>query len=366
MWLVELKVGEKGGSAADAETPDGAFGTMGNERDETLAKIRKQIEFYFSDSNLPKDKYLKGLVDSNEHGYVPIETLLKFKRMSALTTELQDVVDAVADSELVGVDPETSTQVRRTQDLPKVSLWRKRTALVSGFPACTSADDPEPDIDAISELFEPYGDVLSARRSRRAVRDQNGTGGTGSKAPFLFDGTVHVEMKSEEALSRVLAEDEFEFQMGRKTSKLTVKALSDVVETSKKARKEKKQETKHDDKKKKQHEAKEKKHETRAKRQEEAAKQQQINEAQGEAAAILAVATATADGLRQVASALTTEGGEEAMQLKVAQQYIDEFGNLAREGNTLVVPANLADLSSMIALATNIAKGETAAPRQGI
>ncbi|ANO52487.1 SPFH domain-containing protein [Woeseia oceani] len=88
----------------------------------------------------------------------------------------------------------------------------------------------------------------------------------------------------------------------------------------------------------------------------EAAKQQQINEAEGEAAAILAVATATADGLRQVAAALVDDGGHEAMQLRVAQQYIDEFGNLAKSGNTLVVPANLADISSMIALATNIAK----------
>ena len=91
----------------------------------------------------------------------------------------------------------------------------------------------------------------------------------------------------------------------------------------------------------------------------EAAKQQQINEAEGEAAAILAVATATADGLRQVASALIADGGEEAMQLRIAQQYIDEFGNLAKSGNTLVVPANLADLTSMIALATNIAKGKS-------
>ncbi|NOX70136.1 MAG: paraslipin [Gammaproteobacteria bacterium] len=80
----------------------------------------------------------------------------------------------------------------------------------------------------------------------------------------------------------------------------------------------------------------------------EAARQQQINEAEGEAAAILAVATATADGLRQVGVALVGEGGEEAMQLRVAQQYIGEFGNLAKEGNTLVIPANLADLTSMI------------------
>jgi regulator of protease activity HflC (stomatin/prohibitin superfamily) len=93
----------------------------------------------------------------------------------------------------------------------------------------------------------------------------------------------------------------------------------------------------------------------------EAAKQKQINEADGEAQAILAVATATADGMRQVASAVIVEGGTEAMQLRIAQQYIDEFGNIAKAGNTLVVPANLADLSAMMALATNIAKGKAPA-----
>src|SRR5210317_884880 len=90
----------------------------------------------------------------------------------------------------------------------------------------------------------------------------------------------------------------------------------------------------------------------------EAAKQQQINEAQGEAEAILAVATATAEGLRQVAKAVIDQGGPEAMQLRVAEQYIAEFGNLAKTGNTFVVPANLADLTSMMALATDIAKGK--------
>ena len=92
----------------------------------------------------------------------------------------------------------------------------------------------------------------------------------------------------------------------------------------------------------------------------EAAKQQQINEAEGEARAILAVATATADGLRQVAAALVDKGGNEAMQLRVAQQYIDQFGEIAKAGNTLVIPANLADLASMISLATNIAKDKPA------
>ncbi len=93
----------------------------------------------------------------------------------------------------------------------------------------------------------------------------------------------------------------------------------------------------------------------------EAAKQQQINEADGEAQAILAVANATADGLKKVAAALVVEGGSEAMQLRIAQQYIDEFGNLAKAANTLVIPANLSDLASMIALATTITKDKPSA-----
>jgi regulator of protease activity HflC (stomatin/prohibitin superfamily) len=92
----------------------------------------------------------------------------------------------------------------------------------------------------------------------------------------------------------------------------------------------------------------------------EAAKTQQINEAQGEAEAILAVASATAEGLSKVASAVTAQGGAEAMQLRIAEQYVAQFGNLAKQGNTFVVPANLADLTSMMALATDIAKGKSA------
>ncbi len=91
----------------------------------------------------------------------------------------------------------------------------------------------------------------------------------------------------------------------------------------------------------------------------EAAKQQQINEAEGEAQAILAVATATAEGLKQVAQSLTTEGGDAAMQLRIAESYVQQFGNLAKEGNTLVVPSNLTDIASMISLATTIAKKES-------
>jgi regulator of protease activity HflC (stomatin/prohibitin superfamily) len=93
----------------------------------------------------------------------------------------------------------------------------------------------------------------------------------------------------------------------------------------------------------------------------EANKQQQINEAEGQAQAIMAIATATAEGLRQVGLALAGEGGHAAMQLRVAEQYVKEFGQLAADAKgTLIVPSNLADISSMIAVATSVVK-DTAA-----
>ena len=88
----------------------------------------------------------------------------------------------------------------------------------------------------------------------------------------------------------------------------------------------------------------------------EASKLQQINEAQGEAAAILAIAEATAEGLKKVAEALNAKGGDKAMQLRVAEDYLERFGNLAKEGNTLIVPANLSDVASMIGAATTVFK----------
>jgi len=86
----------------------------------------------------------------------------------------------------------------------------------------------------------------------------------------------------------------------------------------------------------------------------EATRQQQINEAAGEAEAILAVATATAEGLRRVAEVVSGRGGIEAMQLRVAEEYVQQFGNLAKSANTLVVPANLSDVAGMIAMATKV------------
>jgi regulator of protease activity HflC (stomatin/prohibitin superfamily) len=96
----------------------------------------------------------------------------------------------------------------------------------------------------------------------------------------------------------------------------------------------------------------------------EAHRQRQINEAQGQAEAILAVATATAEGIRRVAEAIKVDGGFEAVQLRVAEQYVTQFGQLAAGSTNLVLPANVSDIGSMVALAMSVFKqqGEPPAP----
>ena len=91
----------------------------------------------------------------------------------------------------------------------------------------------------------------------------------------------------------------------------------------------------------------------------EARRQQQINEAEGQANAILAVASATAEGIRKVGDAIRQPGGVEATQLRVAQQYVEQFGQLAQKSNTLVIPANVTDIAGMVATAMKVFQGPT-------
>jgi regulator of protease activity HflC (stomatin/prohibitin superfamily) len=88
----------------------------------------------------------------------------------------------------------------------------------------------------------------------------------------------------------------------------------------------------------------------------EAVRQKQINEATGQAEAIRAVASATADGVKAVASAVQSEGGIEAIQLRVAEKLVEQFGHLAKQGTTLILPANFGDMSSLIATAMSVVK----------
>lgn len=86
----------------------------------------------------------------------------------------------------------------------------------------------------------------------------------------------------------------------------------------------------------------------------EADKLKQINEAQGQAAAILSIADATAEGIKKVAEQINNPGGAEAVKLRVAEQYIEQFGNVAQRSTTMILPANAADVAGMVALATEV------------
>lgn len=83
-------------------------------------------------------------------------------------------------------------------------------------------------------------------------------------------------------------------------------------------------------------------------------KQKRINEAEGQAKEIQLVALATADGIKKVAESLSLTGGETAANLRVAEKYIAEFGKLAKENNTMIIPSNMADISSMVATVMSV------------
>jgi regulator of protease activity HflC (stomatin/prohibitin superfamily) len=88
----------------------------------------------------------------------------------------------------------------------------------------------------------------------------------------------------------------------------------------------------------------------------EGVRQRQINEAEGQAEAIRAVAMATADGIKSVAEAIGAKSGIDAVQLRVAERLIEQFGNLAKSTNTLILPANFGDMGSLIASIMSVVK----------
>ena len=91
-------------------------------------------------------------------------------------------------------------------------------------------------------------------------------------------------------------------------------------------------------------------------------KQAEINKAQGEAAAIVAVADATADAIRKIAEAIRSPGGEQAVQLKVAERAVDAYQSLAKTNNTMIVPGNMTEVSSLIATAMALIKSSAVKP----
>ena len=96
--------------------------------------------------------------------------------------------------------------------------------------------------------------------------------------------------------------------------------------------------------------------------QSEGEKQKRINEAEGRAAEIQRVADATANGIRAIALAINEKGGLNAVNLRIAEQYLTEFGKLAKTNNSIIIPSNLSDIAGMIASAATVIKDQTQAP----
>ena len=84
-------------------------------------------------------------------------------------------------------------------------------------------------------------------------------------------------------------------------------------------------------------------------KQPEGIRDRQFNEAEGKAKEIEMLATATAEGIRRIAEAIGSPGGSQAVNLRIAEQYVDQFGNLAKTNNTLIIPNNLSDVGVMVA-----------------
>jgi len=88
-------------------------------------------------------------------------------------------------------------------------------------------------------------------------------------------------------------------------------------------------------------------------------KQKRINEAEGRAVEIQRVAEATAGGIREIASAINEKGGINAVNLRIAEQYLNEFGKLAKTNNSIIIPSNLSDIAGMIKAAATVVKDQT-------
>lgn len=95
-------------------------------------------------------------------------------------------------------------------------------------------------------------------------------------------------------------------------------------------------------------------------------KQKRINEAEGRAIEILKVAEATANGIREIASAINEKGGINAVNLRIAEQYLNEFGKLAKTNNSIIIPSDLSDIAGMIKAASSVIKGGTETAGQAV
>ncbi|CAD5209281.1 unnamed protein product [Bursaphelenchus xylophilus] len=126
--------------------------------------VRKQVEYYFGDINLPRDKFLQEEMKKDE-GWIPLETMLKFNRLAKITTDLKVLADSLQESDLIEVS-EDKSKIRRSQEVPlpenTLEYWqeiKRRTVYVKGFPQDTTLDE-------IQTFVNPHGDIKNVLMRR--------------------------------------------------------------------------------------------------------------------------------------------------------------------------------------------------------
>ena len=127
------------------------------------AKLKQQIEFYFSDSNFKRDAFMKGKAENDPEGYIAIETLLTFNRLKSISEDASLIAKAVEDSEVVTVS-EDKTKIKRTHALTDYEN-KPRMLYIKGYPV----DDEDVNIDSIKDRFSEYGQVLMVTMRKMEV-----------------------------------------------------------------------------------------------------------------------------------------------------------------------------------------------------
>jgi len=181
---------------------------------EDASKVKQQVEFYFSDSNLRRDGFLKAAIANDAEHFVPIATLLTFNRLKAVTTDPEFVAEALKDSTVVEVSS-CGSKVRRTSELNPVDTSKARTAFAKGYPIA----DPSVTIEEIARSFSEFGKVLLVRLRK----DQSGA----------FKGSCFIEFESDDGMKAAIAAANKDGQVVMKfkeTPLVSVLTLSDWLQ----------------------------------------------------------------------------------------------------------------------------------------
>eukprot|EP00009_Paramoeba_aestuarina_P002445 CAMPEP_0201509932 /NCGR_PEP_ID=MMETSP0161_2-20130828/2836_1 /ASSEMBLY_ACC=CAM_ASM_000251 /TAXON_ID=180227 /ORGANISM="Neoparamoeba aestuarina, Strain SoJaBio B1-5/56/2" /LENGTH=371 /DNA_ID=CAMNT_0047905031 /DNA_START=22 /DNA_END=1137 /DNA_ORIENTATION=- len=191
-----------------------------------LERIRKQIEFYFSDSNFRDDKFLRGEAAKNE-GFVEVKVLGSFNRVKQLTTDDSVIVRALKDSSSL-ILSEDEKMVKRADPLPEEDSSLPRCIYVKRFPLDTT-------LEQLEEFFSQYGKVNCIRMRKQEPLKSKGKS-AGPAIPRPFKGSVIVEFAEEESAKKMLEMKDLVYKAEEKEEK-------------KEEKKEKEKEEKEEDKK---------------------------------------------------------------------------------------------------------------------